>query len=92
MQSTSGEFGGIGALFSQDKDTKSYYFLKVYEGSGAEEAGFKVDDILYKVDGKDISEDLSEVVSKIRGDEGTTVELTVLRGDDGEGVYCHSDL
>ena len=59
--------------------------MKVYEGSGAEEAGFKVDDILYKVDGKDISgEDLSEVVSKIRGDEGTTVELTVLRGDDGE--------
>lgn len=85
MQSTSGEFGGIGALFSQDKDTKVITFLKVYEGSGAEEAGFKVDDILYKVDGKDISgEDLSEVVSKIRGDEGTTVELTVLRGDDGE--------
>ena len=85
MQSTSGEFGGIGALFSQDKDTKFITFLKVYEGSGAEEAGFKVDDILYKVDGKDISgEDLSEVVSKIRGDEGTTVELTVLRGDDGE--------
>ena len=85
MQSTSGEFGGIGALFSQDKDTKVITFLKVYEGSGAEEAGFKVDDILYKVDGKDISgADLSEVVSKIRGDEGTTVELTVLRGDDGE--------
>lgn len=85
MQSTSGEFGGIGALFSQDKDTKVITFLKVYEGSGAEEAGFKVDDILYKVDGKDISgEDLSEVVSKIRGDEGTMVELTVLRGDDGE--------
>lgn len=85
MQSTSGEFGGIGALFSQDKDTKVITFLKVYEGSGAEEAGFKVDDILYKVDGKDISgEDLSEVVSKIRGDEDTTVELTVLRGDDGE--------
>ena len=85
MQSTSGEFGGIGALFSQDKDTKVITFLKVYEGSGAEEAGFMVDDILYKVDGKDISgEDLSEVVSKIRGDEGTTVELTVLRGDDGE--------
>ena len=85
MQSTSGEFGGIGALFSQDKDTKVITFLKVYEGSGAEEAGFKVDDILYKVDGKDISgKDLSEVVSKIRGDEGTTVELTVLRGDDGE--------
>ena len=85
MQSTSGEFGGIGALFSQDKDTKVITFLKVYEGSGAEEAGFKVDDILYKVDGKDISgESHSEVVSKIRGDEVTTVELTVLRGDDGE--------
>ena len=42
MQSTSGEFGGIGALFSQDKDTKVITFLKVYEGSGAEEAGFKV--------------------------------------------------
>ena len=42
MQSTSGEFGGIGALFFTGQKIQSYYFfLKVYEGSGAEEAGFK---------------------------------------------------
>ena len=30
MQSTSGEFGGIGALFSQDKDTKVITFLFMF--------------------------------------------------------------
>lgn len=84
-ESTSGEFGGIGALFTQNKDTKVITFVNVYDDSGAQEAGFLSGDILYKVNGGDVSgRDLSEVVSEIRGEEGTTVELTVLRGEDAE--------
>lgn len=84
-ESTSGKFGGIGALFTQNKDTKVITFVNVYDDSGAQEAGFLSGDILYKVNGEDVSgKDLSEVVSQIRGEEGTTVELTVLRGENAE--------
>lgn len=86
-ESTSGEYSGIGVVFSQNMNTKVITAVQVYENSPAEESGVQVDDILYKVDGEDVSsEDLSEVVQMIRGEEGTTVELTVLRGEDAEEV------
>lgn len=87
FESTSGEYYGIGVAFSQNINTKISTAAQVYEGSPAEEAGVKVGDILYKVNGKDVSaEDLSEVVKEIKGEEGTSVELTVLRGEEMEEV------
>lgn len=54
--------------------------VNVYKDSPAKKAGFKNNDILYKVNGKDIStEDISKVVNKIKGEEGTKVTITVLR-------------
>ena len=86
-EAITGEFCGIGALMSQDKSTGLITIVQVYEDSPASEAGLKDKDILYKVDGKEIlDEDLSEVVNKVRGQEGTTVELTVLRGEDGKEI------
>ena len=87
FESTSGEYSGIGVVFSQNANTKISTAVQVYPGSPAEEAGVKAGDILYKVDGEDVtSEDLSEVVAKIRGEEGTQVTLTVLRGDSQQEV------
>lgn len=84
-EAITGEFCGIGALMSQDKSTGLITIVQVYENSPASEAGLKEKDILYKVDGKDIlDKNLNEVVNKVRGEEGTTVELTVLRGEDGK--------
>lgn len=38
--------------------------------------------ILYKVEDEEVTgKDLTEVVSKIKGEKGTDVNLTVLRGD-----------
>ena len=38
------------------------------------------EDILYKVDGEEVTgKDLTEVVSKIKGPEGTTTDLTIIR-------------
>ncbi|MCI8639059.1 MAG: S41 family peptidase [Coprococcus sp.] len=86
-ESTSGEYSGIGVVFSQNLNTKVITAVQVYKGSPAEEAGVKVDDILYKVDGEEVaSVDLSDVVQKIRGEEGTMVELTMLRGEKAEEV------
>ena len=86
-ESTSGEYGGIGVVVSQERESGIITAIQVYENSPAKEAGMKDGDILYKVEGKEVTgEDLTEVVSRIKGDEGTTVELTVLRGDSGEEV------
>ena len=86
-EAITGEFCGIGALMSQDKSTGLITIVQVYENSPASEAGLKEKDVLYKVDGKDIlDKSLNEVVNKVRGEEGTTVELTVLRGEDGDEI------
>lgn len=82
MESTSGEFGGIGVAITQDVDTMMITLSSVYAESPGEKAGLKSGDILYKVDGEDITgQDLDAVVSKIRGEKGTTVEITVYRGN-----------
>lgn len=85
MESTSGEFGGIGVGLTQNIDTMIISFTNVYEDSPGERAGFKEGDILYKVNGEEVTgQDLDQVVSKIRGEKGTEVELTVLRGEQME--------
>lgn len=79
-ETTEGEYSGIGAVMSQNLETGVITMVNIYENSPAEKAGFKNNDILYKVNGKDIStEDLSKVVNKIKGEEGTEVTITVLR-------------
>ena len=84
-ESLSGEFGGVGALMSQDRDTGVITILQVYDGSPAQEAGMRDGDTLYKVEGEEVTgEDLSDVVSKVKGEKGTQVTLTVLRADTGE--------
>lgn len=89
MESTSGEFGGIGVVVSQNIDTMLITFNTVYKDSPADKAGLKDGDMLYKVDGKDITgKELDYVVSKIRGKKGTEVEITVLRSGTGEEYTC----
>ena len=50
MESTSGEYSGIGALMSQNRETGVITIANVYENSPAAEAGMKNEDILYKVE------------------------------------------
>lgn len=84
-ETTSGEFGGIGALMSQNRETGVVTLSNVYEDSPAEKAGFLNNDILYKVDGEEVSGmELDEIVKKVKGEKGTQVTITVLSGDDQE--------
>ncbi len=90
MESTSGEFNGIGVVLSQDNRTGIITMLKIYEDSPAMEAGLKDGDILYKVGDMDVSGmDLSEVVTYIKGEKGTGVDLTVYRGEQYDEVTVH---
>lgn len=80
MESSSGQYKGIGVQISQDPETNIITVIRVFRNSGAEEAGIQEGDILYKVNGEDITaEDVNNVVAEIRGDEGTTVEIEVYR-------------
>ena len=87
QESISGEYSGVGAVMMQDYETGIITIVQVYEDSPAEEAGMKADDILYKVEDKEVTGiDLSEVVTWVKGEEGTEVNITVIRGDSGEEV------
>lgn len=79
----SGEVEGIGAEVETDPESNAVTIVNVLEGSPAEKAGLKRGDVFISVDGEDVSK-LSqlELVGKVRGEEGTPVNLIMER--DGE--------
>ena len=81
MESSQGSFYGIGAQLGV-RDNKVTIIAPV-EGSPAEEAGLKAGDIILKVDDYEVTDLNTEaVVSRVRGEEGAPVTLTISR----EGV------
>ena len=83
-----GFFAGIGVGIVDDADGR-VFITRVDEGSPAEEAGLIKGDEILQADeylAKDM--DLDEFISHIRGEEGTTVELTIRRvlGDETEST------
>lgn len=86
MEKTSGKFCGIGAYVSQDANTGAITIVKPMKNSPAEKAGIKAGDIVYKIDGKDVTgKDLSAVMAMIKGEEGTDVQFKIVRS--GESDY-----
>lgn len=91
METTSGTYYGIGAVLTQDAETNVVTILHVYSGTPAEEAGVKDGDVIVKVDDVEgNSMELSELVKHIKGEEGTTVHLQLLR--EGEEDYLDLDV
>ena len=84
---TTGNYAGIGAVLSQDADTKRVSVIKIYPGSPAEEAGLLVDDVILSA-GEYMATDmeLSDFVQHIRGEEGTKVSLLIYR-DGAQSTY-----
>lgn len=80
MESSSGKYSGIGAYVSQNMSTGIITIVKPFEGAPAAEAGILKEDILYAVEGEEVTgEDLNMVVAKLKGEEGTTVNVTIYR-------------
>ncbi len=78
----SGTFEGIGAELGQNSD-KQLEIVSPLDGSPAKAAGLLSRDVIIKVDDQDSTYWAPETaVTKIRGESGTTVKLTILR--DGE--------
>jgi carboxyl-terminal processing protease len=79
-------FTGIGVLITSRKDpatNEGWIFVEdVFPGSPAEGAGLKRFDRIVQVDGKSLKNATSQEASQyIRGPAGSTVTLTILRGD-----------
>ena len=82
MVTMEGDYGGIGATLSQDKATKEVSVVEVYEGSPAARAGLERGDIVISVDGHlGTDESLDDFVQRIRGEEGTSIEMVYKRDD-----------
>lgn len=87
MESTNGVYCGIGVTVSQDANTGIITLVKPFENSPGLKAGILPGDILYKVDGTEVTGmELSSVVAMIKGEEGTTVNLTIIREGERENI------
>lgn len=83
---TSASYIGVGIVLGQDKDG----LMKVasaIEGQPAAEAGVKSGDIIVEIDGVNTSTLTMEQASKmIRGEEGTNVTITIMRGNEVKDI------
>ncbi len=76
----SGTFSGIGAELGKD-DNDNLIIIAPISGFPAEKAGLRAQDIITAIDGTSSSGlSVSEAVTKIRGEKGTEVKLSILRG------------
>ena len=76
-EGNAGVFEGIGAELGYEDGL--LVVVAPLEGSPAQDAGLRPGDRILEVDGEDIvGENIYKVVAMIRGDAGTTVELTVI--------------
>lgn len=86
LDTTNGSYCGIGVEISQNISTGIVTVARVFEGSPAQKAGLLPGDVLYKVGDMEVTgEDLTMIVSRIKGKEHTTVSVSVAR--EGEDDY-----
>ncbi len=75
--------GSVGAVFGRDSDTRALYVREAPPGLPAEDAGLLPGDQVVMIEGlyvRDLSE--RDIRAKLRGEIGSTLSLTILRGND----------
>ncbi|NWF49503.1 MAG: PDZ domain-containing protein [Ignavibacteriaceae bacterium] len=77
---TNGKYGGVGITIGVRGEDVTV--VEVLDGYSAQKQGLRIGDILIEAAGKKISpENIDEISSLVKGDAGTTVDLTILRND-----------
>lgn len=83
LQDTMGNFVGIGIYMIQDTETNQIMVLSPIKGSPAEKAGIQPGDYIVAVNGEPCTaDDMTVISTKIKGEEGSTVKLQILRGEE----------
>ncbi|WP_195251887.1 S41 family peptidase [Romboutsia sp. 1001713B170207_170306_H8] len=82
-EQTSGSFVGIGVYISATSDDDYITIIAPIEGSPAEKGGIKSGDKIIKVDDQNVyANESDKAISMIKGKAGTSVKLTVKRGEE----------
>ncbi len=82
MEKTSGVYCGIGAYISVDADTGLVTIVSPMKNSPCEKAGIENGDIIFAVDGKEVTGvEISQVQALVKGVKGSEVVLTIIRGE-----------
>lgn len=80
---TQGNYSGVGLQVQAENE--KILVVDIFEGSPAKKAGLLPKDVIEKVDGKVVSgKELENAVALMKGQEGTTVKLTINREGKGE--------
>jgi carboxyl-terminal processing protease len=87
MEKESGQTVGIGVTVTESEEGY-IQIIEVQENSPAEDAELQADDLIIAVEGEDVQAlGFDEAVDRVRGEEGTTVRLTIRRnGQDSDKV------
>ena len=80
---TTGNYVGIGIYMEADLENNKIRVISPIKNSPAEQAGIKSGDIISKVNGVSYNaEQLTKMSMEIKGKEGTSVELEIIRGEE----------
>ncbi len=83
-QGLSGTYVGVGIQL-ESKEGSAVVAAPI-EGSPAEQAGVQTGDVIIAVNGNGVrKQELSKIAERVRGPEGTEVEITVLRNEEERG-------
>jgi len=85
---TDGEFGGLGITVGVRDGALTV--IAPIEGTPADKAGLKSEDIILKIDGEStIGMSIDEAVSKMRGTVDTPIDIVVVRKDEARPLDIH---
>ena len=76
-----GEYYGIGVEIAKDKKTGGILIKTIFHNSPAEKAKLKKGDIILKAGDQDLTKfDVTEASTYVKGEKGSKITLTILRG------------
>ncbi|MBR2916059.1 MAG: S41 family peptidase [Clostridia bacterium] len=80
------EYCGVGLYIYSDTEADAVKVMSAISGSPAKKAGITTDDIIKAVDGEAVYADVDKASSKMLGEEGTEVTVTILKANSGKTV------
>ena len=90
QEQTRGTFAGLGIQVTMDNEGPDQGLVKIIapiDDTPAAKAGLQTNDLIIKINGEDVlGMSIDEATSKLKGEKGTKVDITVLRDRKGEPV------